>query len=155
MDSIPKTLKCWYQHPFADLVEIMALLCFQEQESRQLLKFQSFMASLWYNVTLTLLKKKIFKLWLKWTKMESYLMKKLSMISKLLRKLKILKGKRISFIKSKRRYTQEEQFKKKLKSNKLISQAILKTKIKCKIIQIKKKKKENKTNIRTLKDKKE
>ena len=56
------------------------------------------------------------------------------MISKLLRKLKILKGKRISFIKSKRRYTQEEQFKKKLKSNKLISQAILKTKIKCKII---------------------
>jgi hypothetical protein len=92
------------------------------------------MVSPWYNVTLTLLKKKIFKLWLKWTKMESYLMKKLSMISKLLRKLKILKGKRISFIKSKRRYTQEEQFKKKLKSNKLISQAILKTKIKCKII---------------------
>ena len=77
------------------------------------------------------------------------------MISKLLRKLKILKGKRISFIKLKRRYTQEEQFKKKTKSNKLISQAILKTKIKCKIILNKKKKKENKTNIKTLKDKKE
>ena len=155
MDSTPKTLKFLYLHPTADLVEIMALQCFQEQGSRQLQKFQSFMGSQWYNATLISLKRKNYKHQLKWIKMESYLMKKPLMISRLLKKSKNLKGKKISFTKLKKRTIQVEQFRKKTKNNKQLLQAILKIKTKCKNIQNKRKKRENKTFNKKMKGQKE